>query len=432
MGLFRTRFRRNTWIEEAEKRHPQAHPESPDRRENPGFLVPKELFKWNNWSYVDKLTRIHRWNIGQRAPPYKMIIVPSNRCNLKCPFCPNSHGRTVGRFKESDELTDEQWYTLVQEALEMGVREFYVLGGGEPLLRKKMLLRIYQIIKGHDQQNITELITNGSFITREDAELIVEKRLINKILFSVDGHTAVIHDTIRGMPRAWKRATDAIRKLHHFKRIHDSDKPILHMNHILTNLNYRHLRDMVELCRELGVVELAIHPMREYEETRGSFDYLKLTAMQEKEMFSELKRARKFAERCGIYLNVSMVEETAEKEETACEEFIVGKDLLQERGEQHFQTFCYEPLYSIFIDPKGNANFCCTAGDSVDSQNVARKGLKAIWEGKFLSAIRKGMLAGRSLPKCHNCGLYDMTHDLKRDMRRYVDYLAKGDDSSVG
>ena len=172
--------------------------------------------------------------------------------------------------------------------------------------------------------------------------------------------------------------------------------------------------------------------MREYEETQGNFDHLKLTATQEREMFRELKGARKLAERCGIYLNVSMVEETAEKEETACEEFMVGKDLLQEREEQHFKTFCYEPLYSIFIDPKGNANFCCTAGDSVDSQNVAREGLKAIWEGKFLSAIRKGMLEGRSTPKCHNCGLYDMTHDLKIDMRKYVDYLAKRRDNSGG
>lgn len=429
MNLFRKVFGKRSWIDDLDEKHPQANPLEPDQRENPGFLVPKELFKWNNWGYVDKLERIHRWNIGQQAPPYKLILVPSNRCNLKCPFCPNSHGRTVGRFKVDDELTDEQWYAVVQEALDMGVKEFYVLGGGEPLLRKKMLMRIYRMIKAHDPEHITELITNGYFFTKEDAELIARKKLVNKILFSVDGHTAEIHDTVRGVPGAWKRATDSIRLIHQFKQEHKSDKPILHMNHILTNLNYSHLTETVEFCRELGVVELAIHPMREYAETQGSFDPLKLSEEEEKEMFRELKRARKLAEKYGIYLNVSMVEETLVKDESAPEEFMAGKELVDESltGEEisHFRTFCYEPLYSIFIDPKGNANFCCTAGDSVDSQNVARNGLKNIWYGKFLTAIRKGMLAGRSTPKCHNCGLYDMTHDLKRDMKKYVDYLVE-------
>lgn len=416
------------WIGKHRKAHPQANPATPDSRDNPGFLVPKERFKWNNWSYVDKLDRIHRWNIGQRAPPYKLILVPSNRCNLKCPYCPNSHGRTVGRFKASDELTDEQWYAVVQEALDTGVKEFYVLGGGEPLLRKRMLMKIYQMIKARDPEHITELITNGYFFTKKDAELIVQNKLINKILFSIDGHTAEIHDSVRGVPGAWKRATESIRLLHKFKQKHNSDKPILHLNYIVTNRNYNHIAEMVELCGELGVVELAIHPMREYEETRGSFDHLKLGKEEEKEMFREFERAQELAEKHDIYLNISMVEETIAKDESAPEEFIVGKELLDKSkgaGEQlqHFRTFCYEPLYSIFIDPKGNANFCCTAGDSVDSQNVARNGLENIWYGKFLMSIRQGMLAGCSTPKCHNCGLYDMTHDLKLDMKEYVDFL---------
>lgn len=420
-----------TWMEEHDKAHPQSKPRNPDQRPNPGFAVPKDIFKWNNWEYVDKLDRIHRWNVGKQAPPYKIILVPSNRCNLKCPYCPNSHGRVMHKYKASEELSDGQWYSLVQEALDMGVKEFYVLGGGEPLLRKEMLLKIYQMIKDRDSENITELITNGFFFTEEDCELIAREKLINKMLFSVDGHTAEIHDLVRGVPGSWKRATDSIRWLHEYKRKYNKDKPVLHMNHIVTNQNYMYLSRTVELAHSLGVVELAIHLMREYEETQGNFDHLKLTPEQETEMFRELELARAIAAKQGVYLNVSMVQETKAKDESKPEDFIVGKELLDESSESsddgnplpHFRTFCYEPLYSIFIDPKGNANFCCTAGDSNSTQNVATRGLENIWYGSYLMAVKRGMLAGKSTPRCHNCGLYDMTHDLKRDMKKYVDSL---------
>ena len=429
MNVLGKLFGKRSWLDDLEEKHPQAHPENPDMRENPGFLVPKEIFKWNNWGYVDKLERIHNWNTGKSDKPFKMIIIPSNRCNLKCPYCPNSYARTVGRFKASDELTDEQWYAVVREALDIGVKEFYVLGGGEPLLRKDMLLRIYQMIKDDDSEHITELITNAYFFTPKDIELIVKEKLINKILFSVDGHTAEIHDLVRGVPGSWKRATNSIKMFYQFKEKYSSDKPVLHMNHIISNRSYNHVTDTVKFCGELGIVELAIHPMREYEETQGSFDHLKMTEGQQQEMLVELDRARTLADKHGVYLNVSMVEETIAKDASAPGEFLVGKELL--RGSlgtepiQHFKTFCYEPLYSIFIDPKGNANYCCTAGDSVDSQNVARYGLYNIWRGQYLTGIRKVMLAGKTTPKCFNCGLYDMTHDLKRDMKKFVDHLAE-------
>jgi len=417
------------WLRQHQN-HPQAHPQTPDTRDNPGFSVPKEVFKWNNWTYVDKLDRIHRWNVGQRAPPYKMIIIPSNRCNLKCPYCPNSYARTVGRFKARDELTDDQWLGVVREALDFGVKEFYVLGGGEPLLRKSMLLRIYQMIKDADPENITELITNAYFFAPEDIDLIVSRKLINKVLFSVDGHSPEIHDYVRGVPGSWKRAIEALKLFNKLKREYRSDKPVLHMNHIITNKSYAHICETVELCKQLGVTELALHPMREYEETQGSVEHLKLTGEEERLTHRELGRAQKLAAGSQVYLNVSMVEETKAKEGSAREEFLVGKEFLRESSPsgkpvQHFKTFCYEPLYSIFIDPKGNANYCCTAGDSENSQNVVNRGLRAVWYGNYLMGVRGTMLAGGKTPKCFNCGLYDMTHDLKYDMRKYVDYVMK-------
>lgn len=375
---------------------------------------------------LEKLERIHRWNIGQQSPPYKMIICPTNRCNLECPYCPNSHGRTVMKYRASDELTDEQWYNLVQEALDIGVKEFYVVGGGEPLLRKDMVMNLCRMIKVHNKEHFAELITNGYFFTPRDAELMVRRKLIDKITFSVDGHTAEIHDSLRSVQGAWKRTTGAMRHIHEYKQSRGSDKPLLVMNYVVTNRNHTHLPEMVELCHELGVAALSFQPLRECGGIEGNFEEFKLSKEQEKEMLRELNRARTLAERHGIYLDVSLLGESVVKGKSRPEGFL---DNPREGAPHlsHSKTVCYEPLYTIFIDPQGNANFCCNAGDSVDSQNVARSGLMNIWYGAYLTAIRQGMLAGRGMPQCRSCGMHNVTLELKQDLRKYVGRIIEND-----
>ena len=33
------------------------------------------------------IQRLIRWTNGKKAPPQRVLIYPTNKCNLKCPFC---------------------------------------------------------------------------------------------------------------------------------------------------------------------------------------------------------------------------------------------------------------------------------------------------------------------------------------------------------
>ena len=79
------------------------------------------------------------------------------RCNLSCSFCDT----TYRHQKSEDELSLEEWLLLIDQAVESGVQQFFVLGGGEPFV-KKGIIDILQAIKSHNCYGM--LTTNGSLI----------------------------------------------------------------------------------------------------------------------------------------------------------------------------------------------------------------------------------------------------------------------------
>ncbi|MFH1849317.1 MAG: radical SAM protein [archaeon] len=386
--------------------------------------VPKELFKYNNWRYVDKIDRLYRWMNGETAPPYKIIIVPTNRCNLNCFCCPNSFARTQGRFRAEDELTKDEWMEVIDTGLGVGVKEWYFLGGGEPMLHKGTVIDAVTRIKRDHEENICEIISNGTLFEKGMIQDLVKLKL-NRLLLSIDGHNSEIHDYVRRKDGAFKRARETLRLFAKYKKKLKSDKPVLQMNCVISSRNYDKIAEITEFAIENDVNELALHPMREYEETRHQVQHLKLNREQEKAMFEGIAKARKIAGKSQMSFNNSMVEESY----GGCEEDEEETEIISMDDEQierkYLSARCYEPFYSMFIDPKGNANFCCAAGDGRDENNI-RQGLEKVWYGAFFNRIREKVRRNEATEKCHNCGLLDMTRELREDLRKYVYYLKNG------
>ncbi len=382
---------------------------------------PKSLFRYNNENHSEKILRIYNWLDNNPQPPFKIVMVPTNRCNLKCYCCPNSYAREVGRFKEEEELKDIDWCLLVRDALDMGAKEFYILGGGEPFVRKELTLNMIRMIKNHDKTNICEIITNLTLPDKNTLMMLVKCRL-DRILVSIDSCKAKTHNYVRGTKGAFQDASKHLKLLQDLKKKNKTDKPLVQMNTVLSNKNFDQIIDIVKFAIKNGVSELALHPMREYEETRDRMQHLKLNKNQEKIMLEQIKEAQKIASKSDMYLNVSMIEETEqrnEKEENEEEESTIEKN-----QEKFLSPLCYEPFYSMFIDPLGNVNYCCAAGDGKPENNI-RQGFEQIWYGSFFKKIRKMIIENKPTEKCSACGLLDMTAELKQDMKIYLDFLKR-------
>jgi len=356
--------------------------------------------------HKEKLKRILKWLRGSTAPPFKSTMIPTNRCNLKCSFCPNALPRSNGKFKIENELKIGDWTRIVQEGLNLGVWEWSIIGGGEPYLRRETILQILHLIKKFDSQQMCEVITNGTLLKQEDIKTLVKIKL-DRIIFSIDAPDAETHDYLRGVNGTFRKVSENLENLTFIKEELKQDKPYIKINMVLNKKNYKKIPEMVKFVKNNGASELALHPMREYFELKSQVQNLSLEPSEEKELQYEIKKAQEFSENLGIFLNLDMVK--------------MGDGGVQSSIKKKImKACCFEPFYSFLIDPSGNVGHCGPSGSGNPELNLLKRSLKDIWYGEILNGIRKKIANGEVLECCSKCGLTDMSERLRREMIEFV------------
>ncbi len=129
-------------------------------------------------------------------------------CNLNCKHCFIGCGPEVRRHKM---MSKEHVYGLLDEALELGVKEFY-LTGGEPLLHPD----IFDIVSRMLERSPATILTNGTLISERTSKRIaaIQRVSRNKLEFrvSLESFTERENDLIRG-PGSFARAKNGIKNL---------------------------------------------------------------------------------------------------------------------------------------------------------------------------------------------------------------------------
>jgi len=77
------------------------------------------------------LERMVEWFKTGKGRPWLLEIRPTNFCNLFCPSCV-ARGHPHEQIK-GEELTDEEYIRIIDEAAELGVRLVQISGGGRTL-----------------------------------------------------------------------------------------------------------------------------------------------------------------------------------------------------------------------------------------------------------------------------------------------------------
>lgn len=124
----------------------------------------------------------------------------TNRCNYRC--------RSCGVWREKDrqnEASAEEVKAGLDALEKLGVAEI-VLSGGNPLLRDD----IDEIVRYASQRFITTIYDNGSMASKKIDVL----RNADFVAISLDTLAEEKNDYMRGVKGAYKKAIDAIEKLH--------------------------------------------------------------------------------------------------------------------------------------------------------------------------------------------------------------------------
>jgi len=161
----------------------------------------------------------------------------TGRCNYNCRHCFNASDNA----QLQSELSYEQIIDILDQAKNCGILGVY-LTGGEPMLHPDFL-HIVDAIHERDM-HVEEIITNGSFITRDFLEHMepYKQHLLFKISFDATGY----HDWMRGVKGAEEKTLEALRLCKEY-----GFKVTVHMN--LNKKNLPAASETLELLDRMGI-----------------------------------------------------------------------------------------------------------------------------------------------------------------------------------
>lgn len=301
--------------------------------------------------------------------PDMIQIMLTSKCNIRCKIC------EVWKQKFEGELTTGEVKSLLDQAIDMGVRTVYFTGG-EALLRPDIL----ELINYASRPGIiTTVNTNGSLITREFAEKIVLSRLRN-ITFSIDSVTPRAHDSIRGKG-VFRKAIRGIKLINHYKNkfrrgrdIEDEEKRLdVGMVSVIMKSNIDEIARLVNLARSCGCCYIAFQPLIYNGSLLENVDFKSDFSIEE----GDLHKLEGAFQRLGPL-----------KQAMLSKNFHI--DFMQEKTLQHFRrqrkvNTCFAGFSRIFVNPQGDISFVCFESFG----NIKSDRLRDVWYGPKADAIRK-------------------------------------------
>lgn len=137
--------------------------------------------------------------------PHQLALDITNNCNLRCLHCFNYSGENI---VIKNELTDSEVIDFIKSLVPLQLINLCFCGG-EPLLRKDLLLRSAEILTSNNITHVS-FVTNGILLTKELAKDL-KKSGVNRIQVSLDGYCAEHHDRLRNKAGVFEKAIEALK-----------------------------------------------------------------------------------------------------------------------------------------------------------------------------------------------------------------------------
>lgn len=132
----------------------------------------------------------------------KLTILPTTACNMKCEYC----FENLKPYSSTIELGNQICEWVEKLCKENKFEKIFVTWfGGEPLLNLKFIKAtskaLLQWCKKNNMDYEADIITNGTLLTKETAQILVNECNVKKCQITIDG-TEEIHNKRRVLPNA--------------------------------------------------------------------------------------------------------------------------------------------------------------------------------------------------------------------------------------
>jgi len=203
-----------------------------------------------------KIKKILKQNLGALALPLlprqfcnfgfsgRVIIEPTNSCNLRCPLCPVSSAKRARGF-----LSFENFKKILDGAPNLKAINFG--WAGEPLLNKDVL----QMVKLAGDRGIHTVLSTNTVLLGQKIDEVLDSGLDNLIV-CLDGASKETHERYR-VGSDFYAVKKNIADFCAAKRKRGLKKPFISLQCLLTKQNKHEIPQIIELARSLGAQELA-------------------------------------------------------------------------------------------------------------------------------------------------------------------------------
>lgn len=153
------------------------------------------------------------------STPYVVQIFPVYACNFRCDYCHFSVEKAKRKFVTDRIYMDMALYKKCVDdmcSFSERIRTFRFVGMGEPLLHRE-LSEMIAYAKKRQIAGRVELITNGSLLTKERSDALIEAEL-DRMVISIQGTNADKYEEVSHVKLDYGKLVEGISYFYEHKR----------------------------------------------------------------------------------------------------------------------------------------------------------------------------------------------------------------------
>jgi len=335
---------------------------------NPWIWQRLRRFVKNNRDIMGTLTKTQSF-VG----PTTIQVDLTNDCNTDCVACwcrsPLLFENHMPAKVEDEVLPLEMTKQLLDDAADLGVKEIYYAGGGEPFMHPD-ILEILEYTK--DKGMVAFANTNFIFMDEDVIEHVIDIGLDHFTVSMWAGSGPVYALTHPNQPQeTFYEVKEMLTLLNRRKAERGTQHPLIKVYHVISKLNYHEMEEMIQFCCDTDSesVEFTL-----VDTVPGKTDYLLLDEEMRQELYQKCLeiQSKQWIRSSGKPLELFRYDEFIRR--VSCKASTQGlhdKNIIDALP-------CYVGWLFARVLPNGNINFCLKA-HRIPNGNLFGASFKEIW-----------------------------------------------------
>jgi radical SAM protein with 4Fe4S-binding SPASM domain len=340
----------------------------------------------------------YRFGRGYSLFPGKVFLAITGRCNLRCSMCPQyNHPSFQNDIVKEGEVNFKELRRIIDDI--SSFRPIILVSGGELFLHPSWR-DFLSYVKSRGL--FCSIGSNGTLVSKHASQLVDIG--LNELSVSIDGPEHV-HDKIRGVPGAFAKSVEGIKRVVKERDRVGAKKPFINVIFTITPENYKYIHDMIALLDPLKINTFRIGHLnflrqKDYEDHMNMSEKL-FGIDQDTSWAGFISESHNIDAR---YLADTIDDLRAAKSRNLKITFFPNfsrNEIIQYYSDQDFHSTsfknaCFVPWDLALIGPKGEVIMC----PNYIIGNLREKSFKEIWNNENARHFRKVILKKKELPAC--------------------------------